>query len=207
MPKDRKDTSEQAILDAAEEVFLTKGFAGARTTEIAKLAGVYHGMLHYYHGTKEELFSKVFDKKLQLLNHAFSFALEQNISFIEKIKSAIEAHFDFLLENPKLPLFIINEVMANPERKIMFKKLFAPKIGKILTMLEKEMKEEIEKGTIRNISPADLLLHIGSVNATSILPHIIMSENSNHKWNKKELAFWQQKRAENVEFVLRGISP
>ena len=38
---------EQAILEAAEREFLDKGFAGARTTSIAKAAGVTHAMLHY----------------------------------------------------------------------------------------------------------------------------------------------------------------
>ena len=44
-------TKEQAILAAAEQEFLAKGFDGARTTSIAAAAGVTHAMLHYYFRT------------------------------------------------------------------------------------------------------------------------------------------------------------
>ena len=41
-------TTEEKILAAAEKEFLKKGFDAARTTSIAKDAGVTHAMLHYY---------------------------------------------------------------------------------------------------------------------------------------------------------------
>ena len=40
-----QQNKEQAILKAAEREFLTKGYAGARTTSIAEAAGVTHAML------------------------------------------------------------------------------------------------------------------------------------------------------------------
>ena len=164
-------------------------------------------MLHYYHGTKEELFNKVFDKKLQLLNNSFSNVFEKNMPFLDKVKLTIETHFDFFATNPELPLFILKEVMANPDRKTMFIELFTPKVKKILSLLGKEMEDEIKKGTIRNISPAKLLLNIGSINTTSILALTIMSDVSNYKSTKKENALLQKQKAENVEFILKGISP
>lgn len=56
---------EQAILEAAEQEFLNKGFAGARTTSIAEAAGVTHAMLHYYFRTKEQLFERILDEKMR----------------------------------------------------------------------------------------------------------------------------------------------
>ena len=53
-------TKERLILEAAEDEFITKGYNGAKTTEIAKKAGVTHAMLHYYYRTTENLFQKVF---------------------------------------------------------------------------------------------------------------------------------------------------
>ena len=48
----KKDNTEQAILQAAETEFLDKGFALAKTTEIAKQAGVTHAMsVSYTHLT------------------------------------------------------------------------------------------------------------------------------------------------------------
>ena len=51
MAKPTQNT-EQAILAAAKQEFLLKGYDGARTTSIAEKAGVTHAMLHYYFRTK-----------------------------------------------------------------------------------------------------------------------------------------------------------
>ena len=53
--KNANDT-EVRILQAAEKEFLEKGYAGAKTTDIAAAAGVTHAMLHYYFRTKDKLF-------------------------------------------------------------------------------------------------------------------------------------------------------
>ena len=64
-------STEQAIMDAAEEVFLEKGYNLATTTLIAKKAGVTHAMLHYYFRTKEHIFMKVLEKILRELMQSF----------------------------------------------------------------------------------------------------------------------------------------
>lgn len=68
---------EQAILEAAEREFLDKGFAGARTTSIAKAAGVTHAMLHYYFRTKEQLFERILDEKTRLMSQSVLTAFGQ----------------------------------------------------------------------------------------------------------------------------------
>ena len=46
MDTNQRQNKEKEILTAAENEFLTKGYDGARTTSIAKAAGVTHAMLH-----------------------------------------------------------------------------------------------------------------------------------------------------------------
>lgn len=55
--------TEYLILQAAEREFMSKGFAGARTTSIAEAAGVTHAMFHYYFRTKEKLFDRIIAEK------------------------------------------------------------------------------------------------------------------------------------------------
>jgi AcrR family transcriptional regulator len=64
--KENKNT-EEIILEAAEAEFLEKGFDQARTVSIAQRAGVTHAMLHYYFRTKEQLFDKILDRKIGLI--------------------------------------------------------------------------------------------------------------------------------------------
>ena len=198
---------EKAILDAAEQVFLDKGYAASRTTEIAKMAGVTHAMLHYYYRTKENLFNKVFDEKIQLLNNSFSLVFRKDLPFLEKVKLAVETHFDFLSANPKLPSFLLREVITNQERKEVFKGMLFPKLVKVFISLEKEIKAEIEKGTIVDISPANLLLNIGSLNAASIVAVLVLFEDEDEQVNKAKEEFLRQRKASNVDFILRSLRP
>lgn len=56
-PKRRRnpEASRAAILEAAREVFNERGYAGATVREIAKRAGVTHGLVMRHFGTKEQL--------------------------------------------------------------------------------------------------------------------------------------------------------
>ena len=74
----RDNKTEKIILQAAEEEFLLKGFAGARTTEIAQKAGVNHAMLHYYFNTKEQLFEQVMAEKMALFRDSVTSVFEQS---------------------------------------------------------------------------------------------------------------------------------
>jgi len=53
--------NQDVILAAAEEVFAERGFAGASMSEIARRAQLPKANLHYYFGTKEDLYRAVLD--------------------------------------------------------------------------------------------------------------------------------------------------
>lgn len=205
--KDRDSNTEHLILEAAEKVFLEKGYVASRTTEIAQLAGVNHAMLHYYFRTKENLFNKVFDEKLRLLSSSFSIVFEQDMPFLEKIKQAIETHYDFLAANPRLPSFLLREVIASTERREAFKIILMPKLLNIFRMLKKEIETEMEKGTIIKISPANLLLNIGALNAASIITSLMLYSNDDEQTDVARNAYNKERKASNVDFILRSLRP
>ena len=62
MGKDKKLNAEQKIIEAAADIFETKGFEGARMQQIADKAGINKALLHYYFRSKDLLFEKVFLK-------------------------------------------------------------------------------------------------------------------------------------------------
>ncbi len=51
----------QQMLAAALDVFAEQGFEGAKTKEIAELAGVAQGLIYFYFRSKEELFLAAFE--------------------------------------------------------------------------------------------------------------------------------------------------
>lgn len=55
----RKDARPDEILEAALEVFVTRGYAAARLDEVARRAGVTKGTIYLYYPGKEALFKAV----------------------------------------------------------------------------------------------------------------------------------------------------
>ena len=158
-------TREAAILKAAEEEFLTKGYAGARTTEIAKVAGVSHTMLHYYFRTKENLFNCVYEQKVKLLSESISvFIVNKELPLLERIEKGVAAHFDFLANNPNLPRFLINEVITNPDRLEMLKASINNIANEIIGKIQTQLDEAAERKEICKIKAIDLLINIISLN-------------------------------------------
>ena len=58
--------NEARILEAAERVFAETGLAGATMAQIAQAAGLPKANLHYYFGTKEQLYQAVLTAILEL---------------------------------------------------------------------------------------------------------------------------------------------
>jgi TetR/AcrR family transcriptional regulator len=61
-----RDRNQANILKAAEAVFAEKGFEGATTAEIATRAGVPKPNIHYYFGTKQQLYDRLIANILEV---------------------------------------------------------------------------------------------------------------------------------------------
>jgi AcrR family transcriptional regulator len=58
----------RVILDAAEQLFAGHGFYGVTTRQVAAEAGVDTALIHYYFGSKRDLFDAVFSRRAEILN-------------------------------------------------------------------------------------------------------------------------------------------
>jgi len=212
--KPANTNTEQAILEAAEKEFIEKGYERTKTTQIARMAGVTHAMLHYYYKTKENLFNVIFERKVMDFSGTFILILEENIPFQEKLKQGIEAHFDLLGQNPHLPSFVYNEIIQNEERKLLFKKLIYPRIRIVIEGLSKEMEKEVKAGNIRYRNPWDLLMNIMSLNLfahmfapiADILKQQSETDGSlDHIRSRKE--FLEHRKQNNVRIILQHLKP
>lgn len=201
---EKKDiTTEQTILEAAEQEFLEKGFAGAKTTAIAKRAGVNHAMIHYYFRTKENLFTMVFQQKIRILAESFSQSFNQDLSFFDQLKLAIGTHFDFIAANPRLLFFVYGEIITNDRRKKMLVQSVFPKLKGIVKRLKDGIDVEVENGTIRFIRPTELLMNIIALNAITFLAMPLLQII---KRNDKEVEkLLKQRRENNIQFVINGL--
>ena len=197
-------SKEQQILEAAEREFLKKGYDGARTTSIAKAAGVTHAMLHYYFRTKEQLFERFIDKKMSevvpLLTHLFG---NSDLPLVERIEKTISVHFDFVATNPDLPRFLINEILPYKERC----DLFYSKVANFLYLfnnLQREVNEAAARGEVEQFNVLLLFQSILSLNIfPSLMANIIENLLSDNRQSIEMLL--AQRKTENIELIMRRI--
>ena len=72
---------------------------------------------------KEQLFERIVDEKFATMSRSmFAIMGDPKLPIVERIIGGVATHFDFVAENPLLPRFIINEIVARPERYEVFYK-------------------------------------------------------------------------------------
>lgn len=199
--KEKEIDKESLILKSAEEEFLEKGYTNAKTTEIAKRAGVTHAMLHYYYRTKRNLFEIVLQRKMESLVNVFVFSFKQDLPFLEKLKKGVEDHFDVVSANPKLPNFIFSEILNNEENRNYFLNILKPHFLEILQSIEIELRQEANQGNVKYIEPYNLLFAIISVNVFGVLALPVITGLLEMNANQFE-AFKLERKKQNVELVM-----
>ncbi len=198
-------TKEQAILVAAEQEFLTKGFDGARTTSIAAAAGVTHAMLHYYFRTKENLFDRVLDAKIQLMGQSVLKAFgDSGLPLAERLRNGIVSHFDFIVANPDMPRFIVNEVFSRPDRYESMRIRIREITDTLLRDLQRDLDESAARGETEPMDVRMLMLDIISLNVFTFIAYPIIEPILGDFTNDRE-RFFEQRKAEIIEVITRRL--
>ncbi len=197
-------SKEKQILEAAEKIFLQKGFAASKTTEIADLAGVNHALLHYYFRTKENLFNTVFLEKMSVFIHSFKNIFEKELPFLEMLESIIVTQYDFLYKHEGLPYFIINEMIANERNRAIFINNFLMEMEEYLSKLQVLLNEEIVKGTVKPVNLIDLLITIISLNVFFFMVYPLVSSLSKDI-NIDLQQIKEERRKLHVELILNWV--
>jgi len=193
--------NERLILEAAEAEFLEKGHKGAATTAIAKRAGVTPAMLHYYYRTKDNLFQKVFHEKTRMMVNSLDAVFHENSTFEDTVRSFVETHFDFIAENPKLMIFLYNEIISCEECRKYFLEQLLPKLNHIADHFQKLIDDEVSNGLIKSIKLIDLMMNIISLNLITFMALPIMKEMTPNQTNH----FISERKENNVQFILSAL--
>ena len=156
--KAESDTStEEKIKKAAHVVFKKKGFAATRTRDIADEAGFNLALLNYYFRSKEKLFDIVMKESIQQFLKGIAGILNNTaLSLTEKVSLVAENYTDMLGANPDLPLFILSEIKANPEKLALdlnFKEI----------IMRSHLFEQIQEATGKTINPIHFIINIISL--------------------------------------------
>ncbi len=166
MKKHKDENTEEQILNAAKQIFQSKGMDGARMQEIANKAGINKAMLHYYYRSKQLLFEAVFNNAFSLLAPQLNAILNDDSSIEEKIKNFTSNYISFIMKHPYLPNFIVQELNRNEDFILKIKNNTGfPNLEKF----KKQVDIEVKNGILRPISGEQLFINILSL---SVFPFI-----------------------------------
>ena len=162
---DKNQNTEQKILESARKVFLRKGYQGSRMQEIADEAGINKAMLHYYFRSKKKLFEEIFDAAFRGFGQKVLEVFSSNTPLEVTIWNFVDHYISFIQKNPYIPGFVLNEVRDDPA--LIADKI--PNISEAQSHLHQTIREEVEKGNIREISALEL---VNTMIGLSIFPFI-----------------------------------
>lgn len=89
-----EDAAER-ILDAADELFSTRGFAGVSVRDVADRARVKKASVFYHHGSKEDLFERVLERYYAAHARVLE-AADTSGDASERLHRLIDAYLDFI---------------------------------------------------------------------------------------------------------------
>ena len=154
-------STELKIKQAAQKVFMQKGYAAARTRDIAEAAGINLALLNYYFRSKEKLFDIIMLENLQQFIEGIKEILNNRKTSIEqKVEAIVTNYIDLLTRQPDLPLFILHELRTHP--KEIVSKIDRDKfINKSYFM--QQIKDAVKQGKIAPVNPLHFLMNIISL--------------------------------------------
>ena len=206
-PQSEPQSTEERILEAAVQEFMTKGYAGARTTAIAEAAGVTHAMLHYYFRTKDKLFDRIIESKIGTLRDIMLSSLgDPSIPLFDKLKNAIENHQDFIAANPELPCFMINEVLNHPDRMPKVLEQLKHHTPMVVESLQRQIDEYADRGLCRRVNAGMLMLDIVSLNIFPFSAQPMVNALLGGMMENPQ-AFVEARKIENVETIMKKLQP
>lgn len=176
---------EENILLCAEKLFAEKGFDGTSTREIAKMANVNISMISYYFESKDKLFERIFEHRL---NESLSFAnllLEnKDMPSWDKLMLLIDRFLERVKKNRNFYLIVQREQINKKNDSIInyiqdFRK-------ELLTVYKKIVDEGVKNGEFKK--PKNIKFIQYTVSGTTFL--VLNSLDTNQKnslENEKEI--------------------
>lgn len=205
MKKDSQGTEEK-IIQAAEKIFIEKGYKRTSTYDIAKEAGCNHALIHYYFRTKEHLFKKVFDEKVNMIMDIIESSITSGDLF-SAMKTFIDKYYEFLEQNPKIPRFVINELLSDPDRLKQIKETYYQNESRRKTFANVHhlIEQAVANRQIREISTVDFIMDVIS---NSIFSFIAVPAYMNLSWGADDQhAFLMHRKEEVYKLLCRGLLP
>jgi AcrR family transcriptional regulator len=132
------------ILDAAVRVFAKKGYHTCRVADIAEEAGIAHGLLYHYFGSKEEVLQTVFRENWTQLLEAFARIEASAEPPLAQLSAIAKLLLRSWRDQPDLVRVMVREVARSPQLQGQ-----VDEIGAVFVVIQRVIERGQADGSFR----------------------------------------------------------
>lgn len=103
---ERKVATRGRVLAAAAETFAERDYSAVTVSEIARRAGVAHGLVFHHFGSKQGLYRAVLDTFVEEMDSAFAAGVTEHPG--DAIRAGLRAHLCYIADHPALAQRLIS---------------------------------------------------------------------------------------------------
>lgn len=151
-------STEERIKEAARKVFTQKGFKATRTRDIAQEAGINLALLNYYFRSKEKLFELVMLENMRhFVQGVAGIVHNGQTTWQQKVHGLVNSYIDMLIQQPDIPLFVLNEIRSNPEPLI---EIIKTKVNLPGSVFMQQVVVAMQNGEVKAVNPLHIISNI-----------------------------------------------
>jgi len=143
----------ERILASAMRVFASKGFFGAKVSDIAEDAGVADGTIYLYFKSKDDILISLFEEQMEKVQSVLTGAMDGATSAEAKLRRFVDAYMDLVSENRHAAEVITIELRQSAK---FMKEYKNPRFAEFLKTLAHVIDEGQRQGSFRADVPAPI---------------------------------------------------
>ena len=189
------------IIEAAINVFQSKGYKGSRMADIAKELEIDKNELKSLYSKKELIFKDVFLELYGRITPQLDDILNGDMPVFEKIRHFTNNYVNFINDYNFLPLGLMRKLNFDTDlTKVFIENMVMP----IPNHFYEQVEHEIELGNIRPINPKLILINIF---ALSVFPHVAspLMKDFIHADNDEFEEIKEKNKIYVAEFIINSI--
>ncbi|NOY60997.1 MAG: TetR family transcriptional regulator [Calditrichaeota bacterium] len=202
------DSTRNKIMAAAREVFVEKGYDGARMQQIADRAGANKAMIYYYFNSKDALFEAIIRDIFKEIFRIYQSVLQlEDVDLRTMITSIVHEHLIFLQNHPEIARLFLREVHSdNPILYKVMNELRHDTARRDIKAVMKKLEKAADDGIMRRVDPMNTIWNIVGLD----LFYFVSKPLINVLWTKEtrnEAKVMQAREESIVDLLLNGLLP
>ena len=144
---EREEATRNAILKAARDVFVAKGFHAASIDDVVAASGSSVGAIYGYFKSKDELIRACVLAANKAESDAVMTVARSGGTLVERLDRAVDGWWDYTIAAPGVPTFLA-EVWAAASRQPLIREMVARRRERIVTVASILLQEAVMDGEL-----------------------------------------------------------